>query len=72
MDKYTQAIIDEINWSIREQKNYGAFEFPLDEPDEGGAVTHIYSTYDEDRGAVYIFRNLAFEGKRKFCCFNTK
>ena len=66
MDKYTQAITDEIDWSIREQRNYGAFDFPVDEPDEEGAVTPIYSTYDEERGAVYILEIKPSKGNASF------
>ncbi len=66
LDKYTQAIIDEIDWSIREHRNYGAYDFPVDEPDEEGVVTPIYSTYDEERGAVFILEIKPSNGNSSF------
>lgn len=66
MHKYTQAIIDEIDSSVREQRNYGTFDFLADEPHEEVAVTLIYSTYDEERGAIYILEIKSSKGNASF------
>lgn len=56
MHPYTKYILDEIDWVIEEQRDYGAFDFPIDFPEHDGDVTPICSTFDDRYGLVFILK----------------